>query len=297
MISFGIGFLIMFPPTEDSNDYPEGWDIVPKVLVMFAGEEEFLNIPVAKSGFERFLQRLYFVGFIIIMVVVIMNLMNALAISDTTEMMEKAEEEKINLLLETVCFWEAPQTRILKFIKARTFKSLSIFKPDDDHRIIFHAFTSDDEMKKREVEEEEEERREGGERGTSLDCCVQWCRGCVDAISVHVFQFNKKKIFTAIDKPVRIEEDIMMAAIDIANSQKEAEESDTNKKAEVERLKEENKKRQDKAEETIKMLKEESKKRQERDEETIKMLEKSQESQDETIQMLKTTIQILKEMK
>ena len=49
---------------------------------------------------------MFFVGFVFFIVIVLMNLLNALAVADAKEMLEDADLEMLHSLLTTVAFWE-----------------------------------------------------------------------------------------------------------------------------------------------------------------------------------------------
>merc|ERR1711874_131645 len=75
--------------------------------------------------------------FIFFLAVVLMNLLNALAIVDTKELVEDAEMEMLSSLLETVSFWENlkendPHNRLSKSIlsKLKVRPYLSYLIPD-----------------------------------------------------------------------------------------------------------------------------------------------------------------------
>ena len=48
----------------------------------------------------------FFLGFVFFIVIVLMNLLNALAVADAKEMLEDADLEMLHSLLTTVAFWE-----------------------------------------------------------------------------------------------------------------------------------------------------------------------------------------------
>ena len=48
----------------------------------------------------------FFLGFVFFIVIVLMNLLNALAVADAKEMLEDADLEMLHGLLTTVAFWE-----------------------------------------------------------------------------------------------------------------------------------------------------------------------------------------------
>ena len=49
---------------------------------------------------------MFFAGFVFFIVIVLMNLLNALAVADAKEMLEDADMETLCSLLGTVAFWE-----------------------------------------------------------------------------------------------------------------------------------------------------------------------------------------------
>ena len=49
---------------------------------------------------------MFFLGFVFFIVIVLMNLLNALAVADAKEMLEDADLEMLHSLLTTVAFWE-----------------------------------------------------------------------------------------------------------------------------------------------------------------------------------------------
>ena len=53
-----------------------------KSLTMFVGELEFSDIPIDRGSSLMALSYLYFLTFVLLIVVVLMNLLNGLAVSD-----------------------------------------------------------------------------------------------------------------------------------------------------------------------------------------------------------------------
>ena len=79
-------------PRDPKDDYSI-FDYIDRSIIktstMFVGEFEFGNLPFKKFGYELRFPFLLF--FILLTVVVMMNLLNALAITDTTKLLEEAE--------------------------------------------------------------------------------------------------------------------------------------------------------------------------------------------------------------
>lgn len=69
---------------------------------MFIGEVSVLDF--SKDFYV--IQSAFFLMFIFFMVIVLMNLLNALAVADANEMLEDADMEMLHGLLVTVTFWE-----------------------------------------------------------------------------------------------------------------------------------------------------------------------------------------------
>ena len=117
IIAFGLGFYIMLhkdynpPPPEASEDdyYPffdDPWMALIKTSTMFVGELEFADIPV-KDVQLRGLGYAFFLSFVFLIVVVLMNLLNGLAVSDTGIIQEQAEIVSYISRVETISYTEA----------------------------------------------------------------------------------------------------------------------------------------------------------------------------------------------
>merc|ERR1719422_2391714 len=121
---------------EKESVYPtEISKLMAKTFVMFVGEVELFD--VSDSKVFKSLEIGFFLFFIFFLAVVLMNLLNALAIVDTRELVEDAEMEMLFSLMETVSFWENlkqndPHKRLpcsfLSMIKVREY--IGIFIPD-----------------------------------------------------------------------------------------------------------------------------------------------------------------------
>ena len=110
VIAFALSFYVMFH-TDHKNgtkndDYPFFDEIgtsLLKAAAMFVGELEFSDIPFTENAISKIL----FVAFIFLIVVVLMNLLNGLAVSDTGIIMEKAEIVSFTTRVETISYMES----------------------------------------------------------------------------------------------------------------------------------------------------------------------------------------------
>ena len=62
-----------------------------RTFAMFVGELDFGDIPINTSNAFSVVSYAFFLVFVLMMVVILMNLLNGLAVSDTGIIMEKAE--------------------------------------------------------------------------------------------------------------------------------------------------------------------------------------------------------------
>ena len=100
IIAFGLGFYIMLhkdivpdytTPEEDYKFFNNPWLSMVKTFTMFVGELEFSDIPVNMETSLSPVSYAFLLVFIFLIVVVLMNLLNGLAVSDTGIIREKAE--------------------------------------------------------------------------------------------------------------------------------------------------------------------------------------------------------------
>ena len=97
IIAFGLGFYILLHKAEEevqAEDYVffnRAWLSIVKTTTMFVGELEFSDIPIDLDSPLAPLAYCYFLSFVFLIVVVLMNLLNGLAVSDTGIIREKAE--------------------------------------------------------------------------------------------------------------------------------------------------------------------------------------------------------------
>ena len=120
LIAFALGFYIMLHKDVKSADTKEEvddeeeykffnnpwWSII-KTSTMFVGEIEFSDIPISTETSTWPLGYLYLLTFIFLIVVVLMNLLNGLAVSDTAVIQEKAEIVTYVIRVETIASFEA----------------------------------------------------------------------------------------------------------------------------------------------------------------------------------------------
>jgi len=119
LIAFALGFYIMLhkdvkvkdeEAETDEDEYKffnnPWWSII-KTSTMFVGEIEFSDIPISTDASTWPLGYLYLLTFIFLIVVVLMNLLNGLAVSDTAVIQDKAEIVTHVIRVETIASFEA----------------------------------------------------------------------------------------------------------------------------------------------------------------------------------------------
>ena len=119
LIAFGMGFYIMLHDDslvkdphgldkEDKNKYfNRTWTSLVKTSAMFVGELEFSDLPMNTNTYLGMLAYAFFLAFIFLIVVVLMNLLNGLAVSDTNDIKEKAEIYSYISRVETISYMES----------------------------------------------------------------------------------------------------------------------------------------------------------------------------------------------
>jgi len=123
IVAFGMGFYIMLhkdeaqevPSTIVSEDEEEGLQqffndpflTFVKTCTMFVGELEFSDIPIDLESPLMPLAYTFFLAFVFLIVVVLMNLLNGLAVSDTAIIQEKAEIVAYLSRVETISYAES----------------------------------------------------------------------------------------------------------------------------------------------------------------------------------------------
>ena len=80
---------------EDDDDrmehFDRPWTSVFKILTMFVGELEFSDLPIDSGRTFSFLTFVFLIVFVFLTIVVLMNLLNGLAVSDVGELLAEAE--------------------------------------------------------------------------------------------------------------------------------------------------------------------------------------------------------------
>ena len=117
LIAFGMGFYIMLHDDsvvkhgldeDDKNKYfNRTWTSLVKTSAMFVGELEFSDLPMNTNTYLGMLAYTFFLAFIFLIVVVLMNLLNGLAVSDTNDIKEKAEIYSYISRVETISYMES----------------------------------------------------------------------------------------------------------------------------------------------------------------------------------------------
>lgn len=120
LVAFGLGFYIMLhqdtnrervPSTEDGDQayafFNSPWLALVKTATMFVGEIEFSDIPINLEGSLAPVGYLFLLAFVFLIVVVLMNLLNGLAVSDTGVIQEEAEIVSYISRVETISYAES----------------------------------------------------------------------------------------------------------------------------------------------------------------------------------------------
>merc|ERR1711892_1084783 len=113
IIAFGLGLFILLHKTgaviEDGEYvfFNKVWLSLVKTTTMFVGELEFSDIPINLDSNLAPLAYVFFLSFVFLIVVVLMNLLNGLAVSDTGLIREKAEIFSYRSQVETISTFES----------------------------------------------------------------------------------------------------------------------------------------------------------------------------------------------
>ena len=111
LICFAIGYLQMFEKAEEKEEkaWPsEFFFLFVHVFNMFLGTLELADIKWANpdQGYTMKVQLIYVLLFAVLIMLTLLNLLNALAIEDVNRMIEKSETDKLYTILCLVVFWE-----------------------------------------------------------------------------------------------------------------------------------------------------------------------------------------------
>ena len=74
---------------------------------LFVGELEFSDLPINSDSYLGMLAYVFFLTFIFLIVVVLMNLLNGLAVNDTSDIKQKAEIYSYISRVETISYMES----------------------------------------------------------------------------------------------------------------------------------------------------------------------------------------------
>jgi len=115
IVAFALGFYIMlhkdipnFVGGPDHYEYFDSpWTSLVKTSTMFVGELEFSDIPIDTSSNLAWLSFSFLLVFVFLIVVILMNLLNGLAVSDTQIIMQKAEIVAHTARVETISYMES----------------------------------------------------------------------------------------------------------------------------------------------------------------------------------------------
>ncbi len=116
IVAFGLGFYIMLhkdgpqdpPPSKDDYIFFNSpWLSLVKTSTMFVGELEFSDIPIQLETSLTPLAYIFFLSFVFLIVVVLMNLLNGLAVSDTGIIQEEAEIVSYISRVDTISYAES----------------------------------------------------------------------------------------------------------------------------------------------------------------------------------------------
>jgi len=110
IIAFGLSFYIMFhtdykgsTPNPEYTFFDQPASCLTKTIGMFVGELEFSDIPFTPNPISTIL----FVAFIFLIVVVLMNLLNGLAVSDIGFIRDEAEVLSLKSQVDLISYWES----------------------------------------------------------------------------------------------------------------------------------------------------------------------------------------------
>ena len=131
IVAFGLAFYIMLHGASTEYIYFNNpWTALVKTSTMFVGELEFSDIPIDVESSLAPVAFLFLLSFVFLIVVVLMNLLNGLAVSDTGIIQEKAEIVSYISRVETISYTESvllgDQFDFLSFKRIKTIPSLSL---------------------------------------------------------------------------------------------------------------------------------------------------------------------------
>merc|ERR1719410_380250 len=93
---------------DDKNPlFNKTWLSLVKTSAMFVGELEFSDLPINSNTYLGMLGYAFFLSFVFLIVVVLMNLLNGLAVNDTSDIKQKAEIYSYISRVETISYMES----------------------------------------------------------------------------------------------------------------------------------------------------------------------------------------------
>ena len=114
IIAFALGFYIMLHKdyerkVEDIEEdeykfFNQAWHSLVKTTIMFVGEIEFADLPI---DLDSGLSFLFLLAFVFLIIVVLMNLLNGLAVSDTDQIRQQAEIVSHIARVDTISYTES----------------------------------------------------------------------------------------------------------------------------------------------------------------------------------------------
>ena len=152
LICFAVGYLQMFAKAEekDEMEWPsEFWLLVMHVFNMFLGTLELANIQWAEAKDENYtqtVQLIYVFLFAVLIMLTLLNLLNALAIEDVKGMIEKSETDRLYTILCLVVFWEErfrklpSPSRILNKQHSSLADCFKVLPKERDKKLYFKAY-------------------------------------------------------------------------------------------------------------------------------------------------------------
>ena len=105
ILGFCFGFYQMYPLPEKDEEkgFPSTlFSMFGKIFVMLLGEIDYMDIPIEDDGWRMF----FFFMFLISITLALLNLLNAVAITDTGAMIKEAEKDVLYNILVSLESWE-----------------------------------------------------------------------------------------------------------------------------------------------------------------------------------------------
>jgi len=118
IVAFGLGFYLILhqdqddmtnikPVSDDKGIFNNTWLTLVKSSTMFVGEFEFGNIPFNPNSPFLPASYLFFLSFVFLIVVVLMNLLNGLAVGEISEIIQDAKLSSIVPIIESIYVFDS----------------------------------------------------------------------------------------------------------------------------------------------------------------------------------------------